>query len=260
MFEPLGGLGLALAGLDSPGAEPVALRERVAIAGRAGFRSVRLDATAPNARPRDFDRSARRDLASTLRRAGVRFGGVDLFIPAGHLLDPARADRAVAAVVSALEFVAELARLDEGGAGFARAVTMDLGFPDGAEARLVRSELERAAERCGAVIADVALGLGDAAGVALGGASSPFFGAEIDPGMALVRGVEPVARVHALARAGALAGARLSDASSLGRCVPGAGRLDMLAYSVALVTAGVRGPIVIDLRGVDRAAARTLGV
>ncbi|MDX2017418.1 MAG: hypothetical protein SFY95_07245 [Planctomycetota bacterium] len=254
MFEPLGGLGLALAGLDAPGAPTGGLRERVASAAAAGFRSVRIDATAPDARPRDFDRSARRDLASTLRRAGVKFGGIDLFIPPSHLLDPARADRAVGAVVAALEFASDLARLDEGGAGFARAVTMDLSFPEGADGSGVLAELARAAERVGGAVADVARGIGAAPAVQVSPASpaSPFMGAELDPGMALVRGVDPVARLHALARAQTLAGVRLSDASSLGRCLPGAGRLDVLAFSVALATAGVRGPIVVDLRGVDR--------
>lgn len=260
MFEPLGGLGLALAGLDAPGAPTGGLRERVASAAAAGFRSVRIDATAPDARPRDFDRSARRDLASTLRRAGVKFGGVDLFIPPSHLTDPARADRAVGAVVAALEFASDLARLDEGGAGFSRAVTMDLSFPEGADGSGVLVELARAAERVGGAVADVARGIGEVSASPASPASqaspaspaSPFMGAELDSGMALVRGVDPVARLHALVRAHTLAGVRLSDASSLGRCLPGAGRLDVLAFSVALATAGVRGPIVVDLRGVDR--------
>ncbi|MCW5766662.1 MAG: hypothetical protein KIT68_11885, partial [Phycisphaeraceae bacterium] len=48
-----------------------------------------------------------------------------------------------------------------------------------------------------------------------------------------------------------LTAARLSDLDAAGhRCTPGAGRLDTLAYAVALVTARFDRPVVLDVRAV----------
>ncbi|MEM7756072.1 MAG: hypothetical protein AAF297_10600, partial [Planctomycetota bacterium] len=59
-----------------------------------GARAIQLDATRAGLRPRDLERSARRDLAATMRREELAFSGVDLWIPPHHFVDPDRADRA----------------------------------------------------------------------------------------------------------------------------------------------------------------------
>lgn len=75
---------------------------------RGGLTAAALDAAHPELRPRSLDRSARRDLAATLRRAQLAFAGIDIFVPAAHLAEPASADRALAAILSAIDLAGEL--------------------------------------------------------------------------------------------------------------------------------------------------------
>ena len=101
--------------VDGAGASPAqSLRALAPWAAQAGYRDLQLDAAAAGLRPRELGRSARRDLASMLRRSGLGCSGVDLWIPAAHFADPARSDRAVSAVLDALEFAHELAGLTGG--------------------------------------------------------------------------------------------------------------------------------------------------
>lgn len=88
-------------------------RQVIEWAESAGFRSIVLDAARPGIRPRDLDRSARRGLASVLRRLELRLAGIELWIPASHYASPASSDRAVTATLSAIDLLAELAALVE---------------------------------------------------------------------------------------------------------------------------------------------------
>lgn len=73
-----------------------------------GFAEVVLDATAADARPRNLDRAARRELAAGLKRRGQGAVGLDLLIPAEHFESGATADRAVGACVDSIGLAAEL--------------------------------------------------------------------------------------------------------------------------------------------------------
>lgn len=229
-------------------------------AAAAGYRAVQLNLGPGGAalKPRDLGRSARRDLGALLRRNELLFSGGDLWIPPRHFTDPAASDRALAAAIDAVHFIAELTPLTG-----ARAPALSLELPVGEAAAAVRSALSAAATSAGVRLADHAwppaedgplpvtpLGVGiDPAAVMLSGALArdPDLWLR-DPALALSR-LAP--RVNA---------ARLSDLGSAGRVAPGDGRLDELAYLVALSTAAFPGCLVVDLRAVPNPehAARTL--
>ncbi len=236
-------LSLALAAFDPA----MGVRAQVELARHLGARAVHLSARAPDARPRDLGRSARRDLAALLRRNELRCSGIDLWIPPAHLADATRVDRALAALEAALGLARELADLTDGDG----VLSTKLPAPGGAAAGAV-DRLEDAAARLGARIADHAWPPCDR------DAAAPI-GVGIDPAAVLLAGEDPA---RAASRAGAtLVSARLSDAADAGRVEPGVGRLDELAYVVALATAAHAGPLVLDLRGVRdpiTAARRTL--
>jgi sugar phosphate isomerase/epimerase len=235
-------LSLALIGLESAaiGADP---RAQIAWAGETGFGAVQLDATAPSVRPRELDRSARRDLASTMRRAGLASSGVDLFIPPAHLLDPAHADRAIAAMLGAIELAAQLADLTGG------VPVLSTRLPHEAGARTAIDTLAEHALAHGVRVADHAWPPDESIpgaspiGVGLDPASMFLADPEADPAAAASRLGERVA------------GARLADLDADGRAAPGDGRLDELAYAVALSTGAYAGRLVLDLRGLARQAS-----
>lgn len=114
---------------------------------RAGANAAVLDATHPELRPRSLDRSARRDLAATLRRAQLSLAGIDIFVPAAHLAEPASADRALAAILGAIDLAGELRGT---GASFIPVVAFDL--PDEPVPGAVAS-IALAAERAGVAAA-----------------------------------------------------------------------------------------------------------
>jgi hypothetical protein len=242
---------LSLAGLDAralgvPADNPT--RGLVELGAQQGFRAVQLSAAAPGARARDLDRSGRRDLAATLKRRGLALSGLDLWIPREHLLEPATMDRALAAIGEAIDLAAELAALMGMVArGEGATVALSVALPVELAAA-TRDELVRRGEVAGVALADHTPWADEQAGTAPVG---------IDPAACLALKRDPGAEVL---RAGKrLAAARLSDLSDLGlRVTPGerAGRLDLLAYGVALATAGYAAPVPIDLRAVaDQAAA-----
>ncbi|MFG0284120.1 MAG: hypothetical protein ACF8R7_06825 [Phycisphaerales bacterium JB039] len=239
-------IALSLAGLDrrAGAAWGAGTRSAIAWAARAGWRAVALDATAPDARPRDLDGSARRDLGAHLRRNELAFAGCDLWIPPEHFTRPETMDRAIAAATGACELAGILQTLV--GAGD-RVITLTLP----AEAADARAALRAAAERCGVGVADCRWPAADGAGDMIG----------LDPAAILLAGADPVAA--AAAHGAEARAARLSDLSTAGRVAPGGsgGRLDVEAYLAALDVAGYRGHAVVDLRGVadqERAAASAL--
>jgi len=252
------GLSLALAGLELPGD----LGARFAWVRAQGYRAVQLNAAEPGARPRELGRSARRDIAAKARRAEVEVSGVDLWIPAEHFIEDVHADRAMSAACEALEYAAEIVALVSSG----RRAVVSLALParDESNGELVEAaarQIGECAQRVGAVVADFqwppdARSMGEPIGVG------------IDPAAVIAEGVTSAAK--AASRMGErLAAARLTDLSSAGmRVEPGAGggkrgRLDVMAYMIALATAGYDGFVVVDLRGVAdavHAAARCAGL
>jgi len=82
-------------------------------AAATGFRAILIDAARPEFRPRELDRSARRGLASLLRRLELTLAGAELWIPPAHYGDPSNAERAVSAATSAIRLIADLAGLVE---------------------------------------------------------------------------------------------------------------------------------------------------
>lgn len=237
---------LSLSGLptrpDAPwGAGP---RSSIEWAARLGYRAVQLDAAVPGLRPRELDRSARRDLAALLRRLQLSFSGLDLWIPPLHFVEPASIDRAVSALVHAAELAGELVSLSPGGRAVV-SVVLPEDLPDP-----VRSEISGACDRTGARIADHSWPPHEPLGP---------IGVGIDPAAVLMGGGDPASSTSRLSQAPF--SARWSDLASAGRVPVGKGRLDTVAYEVALVTRGYTDFVVVDLRNVpDTTAAAQAGV
>lgn len=259
MFAPLS---IALAGTESlfeAGAE--GFRPALAWAGSTGFAAVHLSAMMPGMRPRELSRSARRDVAAALKRAGVGCSGVDLWIPAAHFGDQAHMDRAVAAASDAIEFAADVRTLmGEGGANASTSaipsVCLTLGT---ACAPAVRAALAARADTCGVRIADCTypfgsgeVGLTSGGETASGAGDSGLvrggpIGVGLDPAAVLLAGGNPLKLVSTLG--GRLACARLSDATSVERVGAGSGQLRVFEYAVGLATGGWPGCVVTDVRG-----------
>jgi len=235
-------LSMSLAGLSLDPEAPWAGGPRAAMdwAKNREFSWVQLDAAASGLRPRELDRSGRRDLAAVLRRTGLGLSGLDLLIPAAHFADPARAERAVDATLQAIELASDMSRL----LGDAGSAMVAMTLPD---APAARTQLGAHCELHGVRIADHSIP--DSARPA-----TPGIGAGLDPGALLLRGKDPASEA---ATAGpALAQARLSDADDTGRVPVGSGRLDPLAYMASLVAGAYTRPVVLDLRGLpDQALA-----
>jgi sugar phosphate isomerase/epimerase len=190
-----------------------------------GFRAVQLSAAQPGLRPRELDRSGRRELLARLRMLRLPAAGLDLWIPPGHFVDPAWVDRAVATVAGAVELAADLGRCP-----------VSLAFPglDLASGPIpIVEAISEHALRFGVRLADHAVPPAIASPDA---APSPSLGAGIDPAAWLGRGEDPVAAVAKYARH--LVTVRVCEDP----------RLDVEAYRQALGTAGYRGPVVVDLR------------
>lgn len=206
---------------------------------RAGARGVQLDATLPGFRPRELDRSARRDLAGTLRRLEMACSGVDAFVPSEHFLDRATVDRAANAVIAAIELAGDLGTLCNGGRNVC------VAFPEKIS-HDVRESIIESCERCGVRLADTVWPqLAD---------PHPHVGVGFDPAAVLAAGQDPAIVAAGLGQK--LVVARVSDVASgiVGvRCEPGSGRgkLDIDAYHAALEIIGHTSMPVVDLRGVN---------
>lgn len=232
-------LALSLAGFPTPAGVRAAIEAAPALAVRA----LVLDAAHPDTRPRALDASARRDLASLLRRCDLDFAGLDLWIPPEHFADPARVDRAVDAASAACTLAGDLARHSGGRALVS--LTLPSSPLEGAA-----SAIALAAERSGATLADHSWPVADAPPRA-----SMLAG--LDPATLLFTGANPAVAASALLASGRLAAARLSDAGAVGRLPLGApgSRLDALAYSIALATGGFRQHVTLDVRALADAHA-----
>lgn len=221
-----------------------------------GIRGVQIDAAAAGVRPRELDRSGRRDLAALLRRSELACSGLDLFIPPEHFVQAHRIDRAVSAVAESLELAAELSTLAAGAVvtRMRSAVLPVCLILPGETPASVRQTLAGHAERVGVRIADHAWPVHEQAA-----GESQSLAVGLDPATLLLAQQDPA---QVVAQLGArVASARLTDvARGIGaaRVAPGSpsGRLDVLAYRVALATSTALQHVVIDLRGVaDQSAA-----
>ena len=199
---------------------------------------VHLDAAAPDCRPRGLDASARRDLAAAIRRRGLACSGLDMWVPSRHFADPAHQDRAVAAVLGAIELAAELA--DKAGTGAPGVVSVHIGNA------AVRADLLKGAQDHGVVLADHAWPSAEQTGD-----GPPDLG--VDPAGVLMGGGDPAPAV--LAAGPRLASVRLSDCGSEGRTAVGEGRLDTMSLLAALDASSYSGTLLIDLRGLGDADA-----
>jgi sugar phosphate isomerase/epimerase len=199
-----------------------------------GYAHIQVDATLAGLRPRDLDRSARRDILSLLRNRSTAVSGIDLFIPPSHFTDPTHADRAASAVRDALSLASD----------WSHGMTVTTALPDNVDPALA-ADLSAHAHRVGALLADAAW----------------------PPNALLARAIDPAAVlaarediVKAVTTGPTPASARLSDFTGTGRVEPGTGVLDTTAYGVALAVAGYARPLVIDLRALrdQPGAARRL--
>jgi len=199
-------------------------RRALSLIAASGFRHVQLSAALPGMRPRDLDRSARRDLLARLRRLELQPAGLDLWIPLEHFTDAEHADRAAATVIDAIELAADLGR-----------IPLSLRLAEALDATIVQTWRSRA-ETCGIAIAD----------------HSPtphaLLGVGIDPAALIAVGKDPAVCASA---ATDLVAARFSDFRDESRTTPGTGRLDVLAYQVALVSRSFESPVALDLRRVS---------
>ncbi len=202
---------------------PLAPRRALERLAALGLRHVQLSATQGGLRPRDLDRSARRDLAAILRRHELAVSGIDAWIPAAHFLDAARVDRAVALVVGTIGLAEDLGRCP---------VSLTLPAASG----IAGAILGPAAQR-GVHVADHAV------------TPSPDAAVGIDPVACLAADVDPAA--VATAAGPRLASARLADLLTSGMRGPIGSveaRLDVLAYRVALSVADYDRAVVVDVR------------
>jgi len=197
----------------------------------SGYRCVQLDARILDMRPRLLDRSARREVAFLLRRAQLDVSGLDLWIPPTHFGDPVHVDRAVGAVIEAIEFAAELSGLGVGLTALAAGgkpaplgVSVNLGPSPAAG---VLDSLAAACERHSAGVCDhfwpARMGL--------------LVG--VDPDVALASGVGGGALNAAIAGvSGRIGSARISEPARKG--------FDLSLYYASLDLAGYRGAVVVD--------------
>jgi len=241
---------ISLAGLvwqaDAPWGSTV--RSAFTYFAQLGYQYIHLDASHPELRPRTLDRSARRDLASLLRQVRLQFAGLDLWIPPEHFADARHADRAVEAVQSACDLAADLARLHLG-QGLPPVCIQFLGQPKARESlHGIASQLATYANRVGVLLADHAWPVTPSQESTASNKLTDALAVGIDPATILMGGGDPATEV--LSSTAKIASARLSDANNYERVTVGTGRIDLLAYEVALHTSGFSKPLVVDLRGV----------
>lgn len=202
---------------------------------------VQLDATRAGLRPRELDRSARRDLAAMLKRRACIATGADLFIPPEHFAPGPDNDRATAAAISTIELLAELSSLGgaiggHGAGGVGGECVLCLQLPAKPSEQAMKA-IDVAAADKGVAIVD--FGLPPATNLPV------HIVPGIDCAQVLAAGQEPAARV-----ASGVGAVRLCDWDGVRRVVIGRGRLDVQALAVAASIAPVGLPVILDLRGV----------
>jgi len=218
------------------------VRSAVDRVAQLGFESVQLDATLKGIRPRELDRSGRRDLQALIRRRGAHPTGLDCFIPAWHYTSREHGDRALAATLEAIELAGDLGRL-----------SMSLSLPVATLSADAAHAIVEAADRHDVPLAVHAPDAIDALLQWIEAVDLPVLGAGLDPAAVLGEGRDPCEVAQQLGQR--LRVARLSDLQpGTGgegiRCAVGSGQLDVAAYRVSVDLAERRpGPVVLELRG-----------
>lgn len=229
---------LSIAGLhehESPGPWSAGPRDAIDWVAEIGFRAVHLDAAAPGLRARELGRSARRDLAASIRRNALGFTGLDLWIPPRHFEDPATAERAADALLGAVGLASALASL-LGLGGVVVSVTLPPGLSEG-----TRSDFAEHADRAGVLIEDFTP-TGEQADEAPG-----VIRPGLDTARLVMRGERPEDTLPRLA--GSIPTFRLNDADDTGRRPLGRGIVDLATVRALHATLTPELPIVTDLRG-----------
>lgn len=242
---------LSIAGVHNPpGSRVGGTRAVVGWAASLGFGAIQLDAAAPDARARDLGRSARRDLAATIRRRGLTLTGLDLWIPPEHYTAPATEDRAAGTLLAAIDLAAELGPLVGSSAGLcggSRGLVVSVTLPDEPGAGLLDA-IAAKADAGGILVEDFSTDESAGSGVIRPGFDSARY---------LLRGENPG---KPFARsASALATVRLNDADDTGRRVLGRGRLDIEMMRALHATLTPTAPVITDLRGLADPAAGAAG-
>ncbi|MBL8886704.1 MAG: hypothetical protein JNK16_08585 [Phycisphaerales bacterium] len=224
-------LSLSISNISPAPRESISLA--AALMSSLGEPRLHLDAMLAGLRPRELDRSARRDLASMLKRNGVGATGIDLFLPPQHLAETAHVDRAVGAITSAIELLAELASL-----GALESKVLCLSLPQKPLANALAA-IGSAAQERGVTVTDFSLPAASEvpASIARG----------VDCAQAIAAGQDPASLIASSAP-GAI---RLCDWDGTRRVPVGTGRLEprLLVASASIAAPSV--PVVIDLRGID---------
>lgn len=218
-------------------------RDAMVRAKALGMRAVQLDAARPGTRPRDLDRSARRDLAARLRREELILSGLDLWIPEEHLVSGEHLTRAIEALDAAVVLAADLAEL--------------MGLGSGIDSIAARRLSVSLPQEVALEVVDRLKSVADTHGVSVADHKYPDplldhpIGMGLDPAGVAGNNADPI--TVAVEHAKSLVSARLSDLSNFGRTAPGGrnGRLDVAGYAAALTTAGHERPVVLDLRGLS---------
>ncbi len=86
-------------------------RHGLEVASTLPVRGVQVSASQPGTRPRDLDRSGRRDLLAAARRRELEIVGIDVWVPSDRLLEGATIDDAVGQLIEAVELAADLGRV-----------------------------------------------------------------------------------------------------------------------------------------------------
>ncbi|MCG3124742.1 MAG: hypothetical protein GIKADHBN_03218 [Phycisphaerales bacterium] len=202
-----------------------------------GVRWIQLDGTMAGTRARELDRSARRDLAASIRRSDLGLTGIDMLIPPGHLTNATHQDRAVAALSGAIELAGELGRL----LGSTDAMVVAVDLPPNLVVD-VASQLDSVAANAGVLVADHHRPA--AARPAIG-----LIGTGIDPAAMIAAGEDVFDTLTRMP--GPIIQARLSDTAGGARVTAGSGdgSLDLVEYASALGVQRYSRPVVADLRG-----------
>ena len=225
-------LSVAIGGL--PG-QPRAVIDALAA---SGWRGVQLDARMAGMRPHELGESARRDLMGLLSRRQLTLTGIDLWLPESAFSDPSTQERAVDRTIDCIRLASAL------GASSISTVLPEPGLHPDLQPAIDAVLVE--AESNGIRVADCSVGAHAAPTM------RPYVHALcLDPASLLTSGGDPIAAIHEWGDR--LAAARLDDVSPNGLRIPpsigGGGRLDLMAYKVAmsLATPDIGG-VVVDLR------------
>lgn len=214
-------------------------REGLAWLSSIGIRATAFSATDPLTRPRDLDRSARRDLVAIMSRLELRCACVDCFLPTAHFLDAAQVDRATAAAIDAIEFAAEIATLE----GRIGGGTVVLSVPTTKD-KLAQDALDAISATAQHQGVHVAVPTCDASLV-----FQPFLVA-LDPAQILANNQDPL--TIALASSRRIGAVRIVDLLRSGSRgpigEPQEAQLDCRGFASGCRAAGFEGEFVVDLR------------